>query len=275
VFFNFFLHNKINYFVAKFKPMNSLGNVYSTIDNGIGTLTFFHPQSNSLPGELLLKLADEIEKLGGNPDCKVIVLQSEGEKTFCAGASFDELVALETLADGKKFFSGFALVINAMRKAPKFIIARVQGKAVGGGVGIAAAADYTLAMDNSSVKLSELAVGIGPFVVGPAVERKIGTSAFTSLSINATEWQTAQWAKEKGLYVDIFSTIENLDNAVLALADKLAISNPEAMYLLKQVQWRGAENWDILLFERAEMSGKLVLSDFTRNAIAKFKTGVR
>ena len=255
--------------------MSLTGNVYSTIDNGIGTVTFFHPQSNSLPGNLLRSLADEINKLGNDAACKVIVLQSEGEKAFCAGASFDELVSLETLEEGKKFFSGFALVINAMRKAPKFVIARVQGKAVGGGVGLASAADYTLALDNSSVKLSELAVGIGPFVVGPAVERKIGTSAFSSLSINATEWQTAQWAKEKGLYADIFSSIENLDNAVLALADKLSLSNPEAMLLLKKVQWQGTENWDTLLFERAEMSGKLVLSDFTKNAIAKFKTGVR
>ncbi len=255
--------------------MSALGNVYSSVEKGIGTVTFFHPQSNSLPGELLRKLAAEITKLGNETSCKVIVLQSEGEKAFCAGASFDELVSLENLEMGKHFFSGFALVINAMRKAPKFVIARVQGKAVGGGVGLASAADYTLAMDNASIKLSELAVGIGPFVVGPAVERKIGTAAFSSLSINASEWQTAEWAKEKGLYADTFSTIENLDSAILALAEKLAFSNPEAMQLLKQVQWEGTENWDTLLLERAEMSGKLVLSDFTRNAIAKFKTGVR
>ena len=261
--------------VSKQESMNTSGNVYSSIEKGIGTITFFHPQSNSLPGILLRQLASEIEKLGNDASCKVIVLQSEGEKTFCAGASFDELVSLETLEAGKMFFSGFAMVINAIRKAPKFVIARIQGKAVGGGVGIASAADYTLAMDSASVKLSELAVGIGPFVVGPAVERKIGNAAFSALSINTTEWQTAQWAKEKGLYADIFSTIENLDNAILALATKLSISNPEAMMLLKKVQWEGTENWDVLLLERAEMSGKLVLSEFTRNAIEKFKTGVR
>ncbi len=255
--------------------MSNQGKVYSTVDNGVGTVTFFHPQSNSLPGELLQELAAEINKVGNDDSCKVIVLQSEGEKTFCAGASFDELVSLETLEAGKKFFSGFAQVINAMRKAPKFVIARIQGKAVGGGVGLASAADITFAMDTASVKLSELAVGIGPFVVGPAVERKIGSAAFSSLSINATEWQNAAWAKEKGLYSDIFSSIENLDNAILALAEKLSQSNPEAMMLLKKVQWEGTENWDTLLLERAEMSGKLVLSDFTRNAISKFKTGVR
>lgn len=255
--------------------MSSTGKVYSSLDKGIGTITFFHPQSNSLPGEILRNLANEIKSLGENVECKVIVLQSEGEKAFCAGASFDELVALDSLEAGKKFFSGFALVINAIRKAPKFVIARVQGKAVGGGVGIACAADYTLALESASVKLSELAVGIGPFVVGPAVERKIGTAAFSALSINATEWQTASWAKEKGMYAELFSTVENLDNAILNLIEKLSISNPEAMALLKKVQWEGTENWDTLLLERAEMSGKLVLSDFTRNAIAKFKTGVR
>src|SRR6476620_2544928 len=170
--------------------------VRSEIKNGIGTITFFHPQSNSMPGSQLAKLAAEIEKLGKNDEAKVIVLKSEGDKAFCAGASFDELIAIKDLETGLQFFSGFAAVINAMRKAPKFIIARVQGKAVGGGVGIASSAAYTIALDSASDKLSELAVGIGPFVVGPAVERKVGSSAFSQLTINATEGQTAQWAKE-------------------------------------------------------------------------------
>jgi methylglutaconyl-CoA hydratase len=247
------------------------GNIKSQLANGIATITFFHPQSNSMPSALLRQLAEEITKAGNDETAKVIILQSEGDKAFCAGASFDELISIKDLETGKKFFSGFAMVINAIRTAPKFVIARVQGKAVGGGVGIASAADYTLALDTAFVKLSELAVGIGPFVVGPAVERKIGTSAFTSLSINATEWQTAGWAKEKGLYVDIYKTTIEMDAAIAALADKLSNSNPEAMAMLKKVFWRGTENWDTLLIERAEMSGKLVLSEFTINAINKFK----
>lgn len=247
------------------------GRVSLKIENGIATITFFHPQSNSLPGALLRELADTITKAGNDSAAKVIVLQSEGSGAFCAGASFDELIAINDFETGKKFFSGFALVINAIRKAPKFVIARVQGKAVGGGVGVASAADYTFAVDTASIKLSELAVGIGPFVVGPAVERKMGTSAFTSLAINATEWQSAQWAKEKGLYVDIYKTTEEMDAAIKALTDKLSKSNPEAMSMLKAIFWKGCENWDTLLIERAEMSGKLVLSDFTKNAINKFK----
>ena len=246
--------------------------VKSSITEGIGTITFFHPQSNSLPGEILRTLASQIEAMGDNEEAKVIVLQSEGEKACCAGASFDELISIKDLETGKKFFSGFAGVINAMRKAPKFVIARVQGKAVGGGVGIASAADYTLALSNASVKLSELAVGIGPFVVGPAVERKVGSSAFCQLAINATEWQTATWAKEKGLYAEIFEEVHQLDESVHQLAHRLSTSNPEAMMLLKKAAWQGTEHWDTLLIERAEMSGKLVLSDFTVNAINKFKT---
>lgn len=247
------------------------GHIKSSTSNGITNITFFHPQSNSMPGSLLRQLAEEIAKAGNDTNCKVIILQSEGDKAFCAGASFDELISIKDLETGKKFFSGFAMVINAIRKAPKFVIARVQGKAVGGGVGIACAADYTLAVDSASVKLSELAVGIGPFVVGPAVERKIGTSAFTSLAINATEWQSAEWAKEKGLYAEIYKTTAELDTAISALAGKLATSNPEAMAMLKKVFWKGTEDWDTLLIERAEMSGKLVLSEFTINAINKFK----
>lgn len=248
------------------------GTVETHIQNGIGTISFFHPQSNSLPGTLLQQLAGKIETAGANPTIKVIVLKSEGEKAFCAGASFDELISIAGIEQGKKFFSGFAQVINAMRKTPKFIIARVQGKAVGGGVGLASAADYTLAAEAASVKLSELAVGIGPFVVGPAVERKIGSAAFSALSIDATEWKSADWAREKGLYAEVYKTVEELDQAVHVLAEKLAASNPEAMELLKKVFWRGTDNWDELLIQRAEMSGKLVLSDFTRKAIEKFKT---
>lgn len=245
--------------------------VKSELKNGIGTITFFHPQSNSMPGTQLRNLAAEIEKLGKDDAVKVIVLRSEGEKAFCAGASFDELISIKDLETGTKFFSGFAMVINAMRKAPKFVIARVQGKAVGGGVGIASSADYTFATEAAAVKLSELAVGIGPFVVGPAVERKVGTSAFCQLTINATEWLSAQWAKEKGLYAELFSTTEEMDKGIEILATKLAVSNPEAMAMLKKIMWEGTENWDTLLTERAGMSGKLVLSDFTINAINKFK----
>ncbi len=245
--------------------------VKSEIKNGIGTITFFHPQSNSMPGAQLRNLAAEVEKLGKDDNCKVIVLKSEGDKAFCAGASFDELIQIKDIDTGLKFFSGFAAVINAMRKAPKFVLARVQGKAVGGGVGIASAADYTYAVNGASVKLSELAVGIGPFVVGPAVERKVGASAFCQLTINATEWQSAQWAKEKGLYAELFSNAEEMDKAIEGLAGRLATSNPEAMAMLKKIMWEGTENWDQLLIERAGMSGTLVLSEFTINAINKFK----
>jgi methylglutaconyl-CoA hydratase len=255
----------------KIKYMEN-GTVNLDINDGIGTITFFHPQSNSLPGMLLNKLAETITDAGNHPEINVILLKSAGNKAFCAGASFDELISIKDLATGQQFFSGFAKVINAMRKAPKFIIARVQNKAVGGGVGIAAAADYTFAVKEASVKLSELAVGIGPFVVGPAVERKLGTSAFTSLAINASEWRSAQWAYEKGLYADIFENEVEMDKAIDTLAIKLGKSNPDAMMMLKKIFWEGTEHWDTLLSERAGMSGKLVLSDFTINAINSFKS---
>lgn len=244
-------------------------------DSGVGTITFAHPLSNSLPGHLLRKLAQTITAAGNDPRVSVIVLRSAGEKAFCAGASFDELVAIENLEQGTVFFSGFAAVINAMRRAPKFVLCRVQGKAVGGGVGIAAAADHTFATTNADVKLSELAVGIGPFVVGPAVERKIGTSAFMQLSIDATAWQSAAWATQKGLYTGFYATVAEMDAAIATLAASLAKSSPEAMADLKRVFWEGTQHWDHLLAERAGISGALVLSDFTRNAIAKFKKGER
>lgn len=251
--------------------MEEKGTVDVSINNEIGTITFGHPQSNSLPGALLQLLAKTISDLSNDAGVNVIILQSIGEKTFCAGASFDELVAIEDLESGKKFFSGFANVINACRKSSKLILGRVQGKAVGGGVGIASAVDYCFATTNAAVKLSELAVGIGPFVVGPAVQRKIGLSAMSELAINASAWRSADWAKNKGLYNEIYETASEMDSAIQSLAIQLSLSNPAAMQALKQIFWEGTEDWDALLISRAGISGKLVLSDFTREAISTFK----
>lgn len=248
------------------------GYVTTELDHGIATVEFFHPASNSLPANILFDLAKTIDKVGQDERVKVIVLRSAGDGAFCAGASFDELIAIGNEKDGKKFFLGFASVINAIRKAHKFVIGRVQGKAVGGGVGLASACDYTIAADCASVKLSELAIGIGPFVVGPAVERKLGTSCFSQLAMDATSWRNAEWAKKHGLYSEIYKTIAEVDDAINNLAEKLAHSNPEAMALLKKVFWQGTEHWDSLLDDRAALSGKLVLSTFTRNAIEKFKS---
>lgn len=245
--------------------------VKSNIEKGIGTIEFFHPQSNSMPSSQLKNLVEEINNLGKNDNAKVIILKSGGEKAFCAGASFDELISIKDFETGKTFFSGFANVINAMRKSPKLIIARIHGKAVGGGVGIACAADYTFATENASVKLSELAVGIGPFVIGPVVERKIGTSSFAQLAINATEFYSAEWAQEKSMYQDVYETPEEMDAEINLLAEKLAQSSQDAMTKLKEVFWKGTDDWDQLLTERAAVSGQLVLSEFTVNAINQFK----
>jgi methylglutaconyl-CoA hydratase len=244
---------------------------FSIQDSGIATIEFGHPMSNSLPGKILRKLAETITEVSSNEAVKVIVLRSTGSKAFCAGASFDELIAISDLETGKVFFSGFAQVINACRKSSKLIIGRVQGKAVGGGVGIAAAVDYCYATSNADVKLSELAVGIGPFVVGPAVERKMGLSAMSQLAINATEWHSAKWAYDKGLYAQLFDSVDDMDEEISRLATVLAKSSPEAMAELKRVFWQGTEHWDQLLSDRAAISGTLVLSDFTINAINAFK----
>ena len=241
-------------------------------DRGVGTITFAHPASNSLPGHLLRKLAESISAAGTSDDIKVVVLRSAGDRAFCAGASFDELVAIQNEQEGLDFFSGFAMVINAIRTCPKFVVGRVQGKAVGGGVGLASAVDICYATSYASVKLSELAVGIGPFVVGPAVERKIGTSAMGMLAIDAKSWKDARWAAQQGMYTEVFDNASDMDNAIDALTTDLASSNPEAMSELKRVLWEGTEHWDDLLMERAAVSGRLVLSSFTEDAIARFKS---
>jgi methylglutaconyl-CoA hydratase len=236
----------------------------------IGTIEFFHPSHNSLPGKILSELAQTLTEAGKNDAIKIIIIKSGGERTFCAGASFEELVAIKDAETGKVFFSGFANVINAMRKCPKFIIGRVQGKTVGGGVGLAAATDYCMATKFAAIKLSELNVGIGPFVVGPAVERKLGTSGMSQIAIDANSFYSAEWAREKGLFTHIYETTEALDEAVQSFAENLCTYNPEAMKKMKAMFWSGTADWDALLMERAATSGQLVLSKFTKETLAKF-----
>tara|TARA_B100000780_G_scaffold262508_1_gene215719 strand:+ start:31422 stop:32174 length:753 start_codon:yes stop_codon:yes gene_type:complete len=245
--------------------------VKQIIENEVAYIEFYHPTHNSLPGNILLELVEVITNAGENDQIKVIVLKSGGDRTFCAGASFKELININDQATGKVFFSGFANVINAMRTCPKFIIGRIQGKTVGGGVGLAASTDYCMATKYASIKLSELNIGIGPFVVGPAIERKIGLSAMSQIAIDAATFYNASWAKQQGLFTHVFESTAELDVAVKATAEHLCTYNLNAMKEMKKVFWKGTEDWDTLLAERAEISGRLVLSEVTKEKLKDFK----
>jgi len=250
--------------------INEIKEAYVRVEKhgGITTIEFFHPQSNCLPEKLLEELAWEIHGAGSDEETRVVILRSGGDKAFCAGAFFDELQTINSKEKGLEFFSGFAHVINAMRKCPKFIIVRVQGKCVGGGVGLAAAGDYAIAIEGADIKLSELSIGIGPFVVGPVIERKIGFSAFTQLAIDATLWRNADWARRKGLYAELHPAVEGMDESLLRLSQALSHSSPAAMHEMKKIFWQGTEHWDHLLTERAAISGRLILSEFSKRALA-------
>ena len=255
-------------------PLGEAGSVSSRVANGIADVIFGHPKSNSLPATVLAALASEILSLDSRADVRVVVLRSYGEGAFCAGASFDELASIRDAAAGKEFFMGFARVILAMTRCRKPIITRVHGRVVGGGVGVVAASDYAMATTRADVRLSELAVGIGPFVVGPVIERKIGSGVFSAMAIDA-DWRDAEWAERHGLYARVLDSTQSLDEAVDGLAQKLAGANPEAVSRIKAISWSGIDNWPRLLEERAAMSGTLVLSEYTRSAIASFTGGAR
>jgi len=247
------------------------GHVKLEIENRIATITFFHPQSNSLPSSLLEEMVNYFNEVSESENINVIVLKSEGEKTFCAGASFDELIQINNFEGGKKFFMGFANLINSIRKCKKIVIGRIQGKVVGGGVGLVSACDYAMSTENASLRLSELALGLGPFVVGPPIERKIGKEAFVEMSLDC-EWRTAEWAKQHGFYHNVFNSIDDLDENVNSFTQKLSERSAEALTSLKKIFWEGTEHWDKLLEERAENSGRLVLSDYTKKFIQDFKS---
>jgi methylglutaconyl-CoA hydratase len=247
------------------------GYVKSETHEHITSIEFFHPQSNSLPHSILERLAQEIHYYSHDAGTRVIILKSAGEKAFCAGASFEELSSIKTEEEGITFFSGFANVINAMRKCPKIIIGRIHGKCVGGGVGLASAVDYAIAIEGAEIKLSELAIGIGPFVVGPAVERKLGKSSFSQLAIDAGSWRNGDWARRKGLYAELHPNIESMEESISRLSRTLSQYSAEAMAELKKVLWDGTEHWDHLLPERAALSGKLILGEFSQNFIRSFR----
>lgn len=242
------------------------------IKDQIATIEFFHPKSNSFPSTQLKEMIRILDELGKKEEVKIIILKSQGDKVFSAGASFDELITIDNFSDGKNFFMGFANVILAMRRCPKFIVGCITGKVVGGGVGLAAACDYALADENASIRLSELSIGIGPFVIEPAITRKIGITAFSELTMNPTVWKSPEWVKEKGMYNQILPDAQSCEEAVLEFAQNLSVYSLEAMRDLKSIFWQGTEDWKDIMPKRAEMSGHLVLSDFTKETLLKFKS---
>jgi len=248
------------------------GSLFVQTINGIATVEFYHPASNSLPSNLLDRITTAFNNLSDDDNVKVIILKSEKERTFCAGASLEELLSIDNPIDGVAFFSGFGKVVNAMRKCKKPIIGRVQGKTVGGGVGISAACDYVFATEQAAIKLSEISIGIGPFVVEPIIRRKIGVAAVGELALDPTHWKTAYWAQEKGLYAKVFENLSEMDKEVLLFAERLASYSSEAVQNLKRILWEGTENFDTLLSERAHICGNLVLSKTTKKALEKFKS---
>ena len=245
--------------------------VYTSVENNVAIIEFSSEQANALSMDLLHRLAKELDVASVNDSVKVVLLKSAGEKTFCAGAFFDELVKVDSLESGKVFFSGFASVLNAIRNCSKPVIGRAQGKAVGGGVGILATCDYVFATEQASIRLPELSIGIGPFVIAPAVERKIGIGALSELSFSPDQWKNAYWAQQKGLIARVYETAKEMDEAIDHFLVTLLKSNPQALSEMKRVTWQHTEHWERELIDNAAISGRLVLSEQTRLMLEKLK----
>lgn len=242
------------------------GNVQLEKNKKIGRIKFFHPKGNSLPSNLLDELVQAFEKSEKDPDIRVIVLESKGN-SFCAGASLKELKKLKNIDETTSFFMGFADLLNTIRKMSKFVLAKVHGKVVGGGVGLVAVCDYAFATNAALIKLSELSIGLGPYVIEPAVSRKIGTTAFTQLSLDSAEWKSAQWGLENGLYAKCVTDKKALDQTVINNAERLSNYDQQSLRHLRKLHWKDTNNWESLLPKNAKITAKLALSDFTQNKI--------
>ena len=249
----------------------SSGSLYASRSGALARIEFGHPASNSLNSELLARLQTEMNKFGDDDTVHTILIQSEGERAFCAGASFDELMEVSTPENSTAFFSGFAGLINTLRNCPVPVVARVHGKAVGGGVGLIAACDYALATEAASIRLSEIGIGIAPLVIAPAVMRKTGASGLSELSLAPGEWKSAYWAQEKGLFARVFEKRGDLDKESENFAAQLARHPRTALIALKRALWEGTAHWDSLLPERAAETGRLALSAETQQALKRFK----
>ncbi|PUB28160.1 methylglutaconyl-CoA hydratase [Elizabethkingia sp. YR214] len=248
--------------------------VISEIKNNIAEITFGTPKSNSLPGAILEKLAQTILEEGVKKEVKAILIKSAGEKAFCAGASFDELLAIDELEVSKKFFGGFAKVLNAMRNCGKIVVVRVQGKTTGGGVGITCGADYCFATKDATLALTEINLGIGPFVIGPYVERKIGKSQFSAMAIDA-EFRSAEWAEQHNIYHSVSENIAEMDTKLDDFLQKLSTRSDEALALIKKVSWDGTDYFNILMPDRIHMSASLILEDSAKKNIEAIKERLR
>lgn len=248
--------------------------VISEIKNNIAEITFGTPKSNSLPGAILEKLAQTILEEGVKKEVKAILIKSAGEKAFCAGASFDELLAIDELETSKKFFGGFAKVLNAMRNCGKIVVVRVQGKTTGGGVGIACGADYCFATKDAALALTEINLGIGPFVIGPYVERKIGKSQFSAMAIDA-EFRSAEWAEEHNIYHSVSENIAEMDIKLDDFLQKLSTRSDDALALIKKVSWEGTDYFNMLMPDRIHMSASLILEDSAKKNIEAIKERLR
>jgi len=247
-------------------------NISTIVQGGVAIITFAHPKHNCFPQEQLQALTKAIQNAAEDNEIRVILLQSDPTKAFCAGASFDELLEVQSPEQGKTFFMGFANLINTMRMCPKPLVGRIHGKAIGGGVGIVAACDYTIATKAAQVRLSELAIGIGPFVIAPAVARKIGTAALTSLALQPNQWKTAEWALQNGLFTEVHLDFDAANQAALEKANQLALYAPEAVAELNKTLWANTDHWAELLPKNAEISGRLLLLPETQTTLQQLKS---
>lgn len=247
--------------------MTDSGTVVYTASPPLAHIEFYHPKGNSLPSRILEELTLAFRRASEEPDLRVITLQSRGDGAFCGGANLDELRAIRDFESGKAYFMRIAELLTAMRDTPGCIIAKVQGPAVGGGVGLIAASDFVCAGQDAPVRLSEVSLGIGPFVIGPAVIRKIGLSAFSTLSLDAGTWYDAHWARSFGLYNRVVESHVELDRVAEQLAGDLAASGPSAVTTLKRELWRGENDWPARLEESAEQSAKLLMTEHTQRLL--------
>lgn len=203
--------------------------------NGVMQITMSRPELfNAFDEAMIAELDASFDQLVADDSVRVIVLAGEG-KHFSAGADLKwmQRASLESrewnLADARRF----AAMLGKIDACPKPTLARVQGAALGGGVGLACACDVAIAGDNASFAISEAKFGILPAVIGPYLTNAVGKRHARRLALTMTRIRAAE-ALSLGLVHQV-TAVDDLDSAVDACLQELLAGGPQAQREIKSL----------------------------------------
>jgi methylglutaconyl-CoA hydratase len=229
--------------------------------DGVVTVTLDRPDvRNALSAGLITELTRCMREIAGREDVRAVILTGEGD-SFCAGADIGYMrqTASFSYEENLEDAGRLAALFESIAECPKPVVARIKGAAIGGGVGLVAAADVSVAEEGTIFAFSEVRLGISPATIAPFVLRKIGHSHARSLFLTGERFG-AERAREIGLVHEVAPEGE-LDEVVQKKIGQITSGGPESLASTKR-----------LLGELADADPQEV-TGITASRIAELRTG--